>query len=57
MIGLAMLILFFLVAVFAPLLANTEGLKATCPCNGVPFTPPSLSSRSGPTTSVDRSSP
>jgi peptide/nickel transport system permease protein len=41
MIGLAVLILFALVAIFAPLLANREGLRATCPCNGVPFSPPS----------------
>ena len=42
MIGLAVLILFILVAIFAPLLASKEGLKATCPCNGIPFSPPSL---------------
>ena len=42
MIGLAVLILFALVAIFAPLLANKEGLLATCPCNGIPFSPPSL---------------
>jgi peptide/nickel transport system permease protein len=42
MIGLAVLILFALVAIFAPLLADREGLKVTCPCNGVPFSPPSL---------------
>jgi peptide/nickel transport system permease protein len=42
MIGLAVLILFALVAIFAPLLASKEGLKATCPCNGIPFSPPSL---------------
>ena len=45
MIGLAVLILFALVAIFAPLLANKEGLKATCPCNGIPFSPPSLHPR------------
>jgi peptide/nickel transport system permease protein len=42
MIGLAVLILFALVAIFAPLLADKEGLKVTCPCNGVPFSPPSM---------------
>jgi len=42
MIGLVVLTLFVLVAIFAPLLASKEGLKATCPCNGIPFSPPSL---------------
>ena len=41
MVGLVILILFALVAIFAPLLAPKEGLEATCPCNGIPFSPPS----------------
>ena len=42
MIGLTILVFFVLVAVFAPVLANPEGLNPTCPCTGVPFSPPSL---------------
>jgi peptide/nickel transport system permease protein len=42
MFGLYVLIFFAFVAIFAPLLADAEGLKATCPCNGIPFSPPSL---------------
>ena len=42
MIGLGVLIFFVLVAVFAPLLASREALNATCPCNGAPFSAPSL---------------
>jgi peptide/nickel transport system permease protein len=41
MIGLFVLLFFVIVAVFAPLLAPREGLEATCPCNGIPFSPPS----------------
>ncbi len=41
MIGLFTLIFFIAVAIFAPLIAPKEGLEATCPCNGVPFSPPS----------------
>ena len=41
MIGLYVLIFFAFVAIFAPLLADKEGLEATCPCNGTPFSPPS----------------
>jgi peptide/nickel transport system permease protein len=41
MIGLYVLIFFALVAIFAPLLADKQGLEATCPCNGEPFSPPS----------------
>jgi len=41
MAGLVILIFFFLVAIFAPLIAGREQLDATCPCNGVPFSPPS----------------
>jgi peptide/nickel transport system permease protein len=41
MIGLIILVFFVLVAVFAPVLANPEGLNPTCPCTGVPFSPPS----------------
>jgi len=41
MIGLTILVFFVLVAVFAPVLANPEGLNPTCPCTGVPFSPPS----------------
>jgi peptide/nickel transport system permease protein len=40
--GLAILVFFILVAVFAPLLASRESLSATCSCNGAPFQPPSL---------------
>ena len=40
MIGLITLIFFIAVAVFA-LIAPKEGLEATCPCNGTPFSPPS----------------
>jgi peptide/nickel transport system permease protein len=40
--GLYILVFFILVAIFAPLIAPREALKATCPCNGVPFSPPSL---------------
>jgi peptide/nickel transport system permease protein len=42
MAGLGILVFFVLVAIFAPLLASREALSATCPCNGVPFSPPSL---------------
>jgi len=41
MAGLIILILFILVAIFAPLIAPKESLEATCTCNGVPFSPPS----------------
>jgi peptide/nickel transport system permease protein len=41
MIGLIILVFFVLVAVFAPVLADPEGLNPTCPCTGVPFSPPS----------------
>jgi peptide/nickel transport system permease protein len=41
MIGLGLLVFFVLVAVFAPVLADPEGLNPTCPCTGVPFSPPS----------------
>ena len=41
MIGLSILVFFVLVAVFAPVLADPEGLNPTCPCTGVPFSPPS----------------
>jgi peptide/nickel transport system permease protein len=39
--GLYILAFFILVAIFAPLIAPREALLATCPCNGVPFSPPS----------------
>jgi peptide/nickel transport system permease protein len=42
MAGLGILVFFVLVAIFAPLLASREALSATCTCNGVPFSPPSL---------------
>jgi peptide/nickel transport system permease protein len=42
MLGLYVLIFFAFVAIFAPLLADKEGLEATCTCNGTPFSPPSL---------------
>jgi peptide/nickel transport system permease protein len=41
MIGLFILVFFIAVAIFAPLLADKEGLEATCPCNGPPLSPPS----------------
>ena len=42
MLGLGILVLFALVAIFAPLLADKAGLTATCACNGPPTSPPSL---------------
>jgi peptide/nickel transport system permease protein len=42
MTGLYILVVFILIAIFAPLIASAEALKATCECNGVPFSPPSL---------------
>lgn len=42
MAGLFILVLFILVAVLAPLIASKESLNATCECNGIPFSPPSL---------------
>jgi peptide/nickel transport system permease protein len=39
--GLFVLVFFILVALFAPLIADEEALKVTCPCNGVPLSPPS----------------
>jgi len=42
MIGLAVLIFFIAVAVFAPLIANKAGLDPTCPCTGEPLQPPSI---------------
>jgi peptide/nickel transport system permease protein len=42
MAGLFILVFFILVAVFAPLIASEESLNATCECNGIPFSPPSL---------------
>ncbi|MCI0634690.1 MAG: ABC transporter permease [Actinobacteria bacterium] len=41
MIGLFILVFFVAVAIFAPLLADKQGLDATCPCNGPPTSPPS----------------
>jgi peptide/nickel transport system permease protein len=41
MTGLVILAFFVLVAVFAPVLADPEGLNPTCPCTGDPFSPPS----------------
>jgi peptide/nickel transport system permease protein len=41
MTGLVILVFFVLVAVFAPVLADPEGLNPTCPCTGDPFSPPS----------------
>jgi peptide/nickel transport system permease protein len=41
MVGLLILVFFIVVAVFAPLIAAEEGLKATCTCNGEPLQPPS----------------
>jgi peptide/nickel transport system permease protein len=41
MAGLILLLFFIGVAVFAPLIADEEGLRATCTCNGLPFQPPS----------------
>jgi peptide/nickel transport system permease protein len=42
MIGLGVLVLFALVAVFAPLLADPCGLNPTCPSTGLQLQPPSL---------------
>jgi peptide/nickel transport system permease protein len=39
--GLYILGFFIAVAVFAPLIADKEALKATCTCNGPPLSPPS----------------
>jgi peptide/nickel transport system permease protein len=41
MLGLYILLVFGAVAVFAPLLADKEGLDPTCACTGIPFSPPS----------------
>jgi peptide/nickel transport system permease protein len=43
MAGLYILVIFILVAVFAPLIASHDALKATCDCNGPAFAPPSRS--------------
>ncbi len=40
--GLYILGLFIAVAVFAPLIANREGLDPTCSCTGAPYSAPSL---------------
>jgi peptide/nickel transport system permease protein len=40
--GLVILAFFIIVAVLAPLIAPGEALDATCECNGIPFSPPSL---------------
>jgi peptide/nickel transport system permease protein len=42
MIGLIVLIFFIAVAVFAPLIANKDGLNPTCTCTGPPLQPPSV---------------
>ncbi len=42
MAGLYILLLFILVAVFAPLITSRTGLDPTCPCTGEPLQPPSL---------------
>ena len=42
MAGLLILAFFILVALLAPLIASEESLNATCECNGIPFSPPSL---------------
>jgi peptide/nickel transport system permease protein len=42
MAGLIILVAFTLVAILAPVLVPHESLKATCECNGVPYSPPSL---------------
>ncbi|MGH2589872.1 MAG: ABC transporter permease, partial [Actinomycetota bacterium] len=42
MAGLFILAFFIVVAVAAPLIASEEALKATCECNGAPFSSPSL---------------
>ena len=41
MAGLAILVLMAGVALFAPLIADAEGLRPTCECAGLPFQPPS----------------
>lgn len=40
--GLVILAFFIIVAVLAPLIAPGEALDATCECNGIPFSSPSL---------------
>ncbi|MEX2421472.1 MAG: ABC transporter permease, partial [Actinomycetota bacterium] len=40
--GLFILVFFIAVAIFAPLLADEQGLEATCPCNGPALIAPSL---------------
>jgi peptide/nickel transport system permease protein len=42
MFGLGILVVFTLIAIFAPLLASHDALQATCECNGIPFSAPSL---------------
>lgn len=42
MLGLFILVFFIAVAIFAPLLADEQGLEATCPCNGPALIAPSL---------------
>ncbi|HEX6230109.1 MAG TPA: ABC transporter permease, partial [Actinomycetota bacterium] len=42
MAGLIILLFFVAVAVFAPLIADREGLEVTCACNGPAFQAPSL---------------
>ncbi|HEU4355857.1 MAG TPA: ABC transporter permease [Actinomycetota bacterium] len=39
--GLAILILFVLVAIFAPVISNKETMDPTCECTGAPLEPPS----------------
>jgi peptide/nickel transport system permease protein len=42
MAGLYILLLFVVVALFAPLIASRNGLDPTCPCTGHPYESPSL---------------
>jgi peptide/nickel transport system permease protein len=41
MLGLTILTFFIVIALAAPLLADSQGLDPTCPCTGAPFSPPS----------------
>jgi peptide/nickel transport system permease protein len=42
MAGLIILVIFILIAIFAPILVPHDRLDATCICNGIPYSPPSL---------------
>jgi peptide/nickel transport system permease protein len=56
MVGLAILVLFIAMAVFAPLIVPASELDVTR-ATGTPFSPPAASSRWGPTGAAARCSP